>query len=117
MWFVPWDLRIPLHIGEHYDLVVCLEVAEHLPEVNADTLCDTIAEHATNWLLFTAAPPGQGGHGHVNLQYPEYWVSKLAQRGIYFQEDATNHIRAAWQNIMGESLPWLWKNAMLFILH
>lgn len=114
VWFVPWDLRTPLHIGEHYDLVICLEVAEHLPEVNANTLCDTIAEHATNMLLFTAAPPGQGGHGHVNLQYPEYWISKLAQRGIYYLEEETVHIRTSWKRIMGESLPWLWKNAMVF---
>jgi len=114
VWFVQWDLRTPLHLRETYDLVLCLEVAEHLPEESADTLCDTIARHASKYLLFTAAPPGQGGHGHVNLQSLEYWIAKLEARGLKFLSEETAHVRHGWQNILGLSLPWLWNNVTLF---
>lgn len=53
------DLRKPAKFGE-YDLVVCMEVAEHLPEPSADTLVDTLIAHGET-IVFTAATPGQGG--------------------------------------------------------
>jgi hypothetical protein len=114
VWLVVWDLRNPLHLEETYDLVLCVEVAEHLPENAADTLCDTITRHASSLVVFTAAPPNQGGHGHVNLQPPEYWIGKLGARGLTFLEHETARIRRAYLNILGESLPWLSKNVMLF---
>jgi hypothetical protein len=114
VWFVPWDLRVPLDLKRTYDLVLCLEVAEHLPEASADTLCDTIARHCGKVLIFTAAPPKQGGHGHVNCQPAHYWIEKLARRGVHHWDAATARAQRAWQNILGESLPWLWKNVMVF---
>lgn len=115
VWFVPWDLRNPLDLKRAYDLVLCLEVAEHLPEASADTLCDTIGRHCGKLLLFTAAPPKQGGHGHVNCQPEAYWIEKLGRRGLAHWDEGTARARRAWENILGESLPWLWKNVMIFV--
>jgi 2-polyprenyl-3-methyl-5-hydroxy-6-metoxy-1,4-benzoquinol methylase len=41
--FVQHDLTCPLEIVRRLDLVICLEVAEHIPERYADILCQTLA--------------------------------------------------------------------------
>ncbi|MDP6884692.1 MAG: hypothetical protein QF830_11185, partial [Rhodospirillales bacterium] len=42
-----------------------LEVAEHLPPDAAETFVATLVAHG-RLVLFSAAPPGQGGLNHVN---------------------------------------------------
>jgi len=79
----PWivhDLTVPLGLPRTYDLVLCVEVGEHLPEDSADTLVDTCAKHSRT-VVFGSAVPGQGGAGHVNEQPHEYWHEKFNQRG------------------------------------
>jgi hypothetical protein len=64
-----------------YDLVSCVEVAEHIPADRADELVEGCCSRSGGWIYFSAAPPGQGGHGHVNEQPREYWEAKFAARG------------------------------------
>jgi len=76
------DLAQPLPAGERYDLVISTEVAEHLPESAADTFVDNMCSRAEEWIVFTAAHPGQGGVNHVNCQPKSYWREKFAARGF-----------------------------------
>lgn len=62
-------------------LVLCTEVAEHLPESAADTLVELCAKCATHEIVWSAAPPGQDGDGHINCQPPAYWLDKFAAHG------------------------------------
>jgi hypothetical protein len=62
----------PFTIDDGYDLALCLEVAEHLPERAAAPLVTQLTK-AAPIVLFSAAIPGQGGHGHVNEQPHKYW--------------------------------------------
>jgi methyltransferase family protein len=78
--FTPTDLEQPVKLGRQYDLAQCLEVAEHLAEGAADTIVRTLTAHADT-ILFSAAVPGQRGTGHINEQWPGYWVSKFAAAG------------------------------------
>jgi len=64
-----------------YDLAVCLEVAEHLPESSAPDLVRTLTTLAPV-VLFSAAVPGQGGVGHINEQWPSYWKSRFEEQGF-----------------------------------
>ena len=111
------DLRRPLDLGRGFELVLCLEVAEHLPLSAADTLCDTISLHCQRYLLFTAAGPGQGGHGHCNLQPYRFWQDRLAARGLMFLPRETVHIKVSWERILGKELPWLPRNIGFFQRH
>lgn len=61
------------------DLVVCLETAQRLPPERADWLVDVLCG-TSQVVLFSAAIPGQGGHGHVNEQWPGYWYNKFEER-------------------------------------
>jgi SAM-dependent methyltransferase len=79
--FTSHDLEQPLHLGRCFDLVVSLEVGEHLHRRHAQTYVDSIVRHA-NRVLFSAAIPGQGGTNHVNEQWPEYWIELFASRGF-----------------------------------
>lgn len=83
------DLTEPQHLGRTYELVTCIEVAEHLPEESADTLVDTIIRHAQHRIVFTSAMPGQAGHGHINLKDAYYWRTKFVQRGWTWNAEET----------------------------
>ena len=74
------DLTYPLDLGRTFELVVCLEVGEHLPQASADTLVDSCVRHSGT-VLFSAAVPGQEGKGHINCQPHDYWHDKFAKRG------------------------------------
>lgn len=63
-----------------YDLVISLEVAEHLPEERATSFVGELCQMG-DVILFSAAIPGQGGVGHVNEQWPGYWVEKFESWG------------------------------------
>lgn len=64
------------------DLVICLEVAEHIHEQFADQVAQKVADAVENNLIWTAAAPGQGGIGHINCQPKEYWSDKLEAAGL-----------------------------------
>ncbi len=80
--FTSADLSQPLDLGRPFDLVQSLEVAEHIPASAADTFVANIARHSRGLVLFSAAPPGQGGEFHVNEQPYDYWRDKFAARGF-----------------------------------
>ena len=78
--FLVRDLSQPLDLGREFDLVMCLEVAEHLTDGNARQLINNLTRHA-NAVLFSAACPGQAGQHHVNCQWPAYWQALFNQQG------------------------------------
>jgi len=109
------DLQNPVDQQRMFDWVLCWEVAEHLPESAADTLCQTLARHVApaGRLLFTAAPPGQRGPGHINLQPVEYWLEKLyAAGGLVCAEKPSIALRREWLKV-APKCPWYGKNAIV----
>jgi SAM-dependent methyltransferase len=108
-WFRGWDLTRPLHLERFFDLVLCVEVGEHLPEASADTLVDTIVRHAGD-IVFGAAVPGQEGVGHINCQPHEYWHAKFAERG-YEMRDAIRPLIANDHRVS----PWYRNNMFLYL--
>ena len=81
--FLGHDLKLPFRLNRKFDLVVCLEVAEHLPVSSADILIQTLVSHS-NVILFSAAIPGQGGQNHINEQWPEYWANFFLNHNYVF---------------------------------
>lgn len=76
-------LRLDITNGvdcEGWDLAICLEVAEHLPEESAEPLVAGLANAGT--VLWSAATPGQPGVGHINCREHEYWHGLFAQHGM-----------------------------------
>jgi hypothetical protein len=78
--FVTHDLTTPIDLGERFELVVSLEVGEHLDRSIAPEFVASLVAHAPA-VLFSAAVPFQGGAGHVNEQWPSYWCNLFEARG------------------------------------
>jgi SAM-dependent methyltransferase len=104
--FVAHDLGTPLSLGRRFDLVLSLEVAEHLPASRAQQFVKTLCEAADN-VVFSAAIPGQGGRHHVNEQWPAYWADLFQECGYQchdiLRQRIWNNPRVAWyyaQNIL-----------------
>ena len=71
------DLRLPGTIFDRrFDLCLCLEVAEHIEPEYADIFVQHLIDFS-DIVVLSAAPPGQGGTGHVNCQPPQYWKNKF----------------------------------------
>jgi SAM-dependent methyltransferase len=78
--FLVHDLTKPFELERNFDLAISLEVAEHLPDTSASDFVAMLVD-AAPVVLFSAAIPGQGGTGHINEQWPDYWVERFRARG------------------------------------
>lgn len=79
--FIEADLGAPVDAGRSFDLAVSTEVAEHIePERAAQFIANLAA--ASNLVLFSAAIPYQGGVGHQNELWVEYWAKRFLKHGF-----------------------------------
>jgi SAM-dependent methyltransferase len=69
-----WDL------GRKFDLILCLEVAEHLPSDSSANLIHSLTNNSDT-IVFSAACPHQPGQGHINCQWIEYWQNLFNKNG------------------------------------
>jgi hypothetical protein len=94
--------------GMHFDLVMSLEVAEHLSEGRASSFIDELCSLG-DLILFSAAVPGQGGVDHINEQWPAYWNALFRKCGFHCFDILRSKI---WGNTAVER--WYAQNAFLF---
>ncbi len=78
--FQAQDLSREFDLGRRFSLAQSLEVAEHLPAASAAGFVASLCRHA-DLVLFSAAPPGQGGENHINEQPYAYWRDLFQARG------------------------------------
>ena len=138
-WFIHHDLTQPMHLSENtqggyehwglegiaptFDLITCMEVAEHLPLDSHETLVDTIARHlrykptiddASGYLLFSAAPPGQRGEHHIGCRPAHEWRGMFHERGISYREDLTRQLAHLFGYVTGPASHWLAANLSVY---
>ena len=111
---VPFDLsrEPPAQVAEGFDLAYCFEVAEHVPPESAARLVGFVATQAPV-AVFTAAPPGQGGTGHVHERPKGYWITQFARAGMRYRPDVSEAVSSAFAR-HGATAPWLIANVMVF---
>jgi SAM-dependent methyltransferase len=107
--FLAADLGSLPAIGQRFDLALCLEAAEHLPAERAEQLAETLVGFA-DVVLFSAAIPYQGGHGHVNENWPGYWADKFAAHGYLVYDELRRQI---WSD--AEVCWWYRQNLLVFV--
>lgn len=79
--FVECDLSTSFpQIGRRFDLALSTEVAEHLPRETSEGLVNLLCD-LSDVVVFSAAIPHQGGIGHVNQNWPSFWVEHFRRRG------------------------------------
>jgi len=102
------DLRKPLDHGLKYELCICFEVMEHIEPEYADILVANLTS-LSNSILISAALPGQGGHYHVNCQFPGYWDDKFGNLGYARVQTTAEMIKFGlelWKNKPGIRAYW-----------
>jgi hypothetical protein len=108
--FLARDLSEPfIAVGRRFDMAMCLEVAEHIAESQAADLIHTLTALAPV-VFFSAAIPGQGGFGHVNEQWPDYWIDLFDKQDYEVLDVIRPRI---WNDTRIE--PWYSQNAFLFL--
>ena len=64
-----------------YDLIVCIEVLEHLTSGDAPRAVENFCRH-TDDILFSSTPHDHKEATHFNVQPPEYWAELFARQGF-----------------------------------
>lgn len=80
--FIGMDLskKLVSKKNEKYDLVLCLEVAEHLPKSRSKSFIKDLTK-LSPIIIFSSAIPGQGGTNHINEQWQSYWIDLFKKEG------------------------------------
>lgn len=103
----PVDLTIPLN-PHKYDLVVCLEVGEHIPPEKCEMFLDNLEKFTSKYLVLSWGIPGQGGKGHVNCLPNETIIEYMKKRGFKYIKRDSNYLRK------NSKLEWFKNTIMVF---
>jgi len=107
--FIRADLAQPLAKDDKFDLCLCLEAAEHLPPERGPSLVEDLTE-LSSIIVFSAAIPFQGGNGHFNEIWPEYWAKLFSNRGYLPWTGLRDSI---WNE---RTVPWWYRqNLLIFV--
>jgi SAM-dependent methyltransferase len=106
--FLTRNLTEHFDIGRRFDLVVSLEVGEHIAPEHTETFVDNLCTHS-DAVLFSAAVPGQGGLLHVNEQHHSFWRERFGARGYRLFDLVRPQLRSRL-----EVEPWYRYNTLFF---
>lgn len=101
------DLTHPIDI-EVKDLILSIEVGEHIPINKEAVFIDNICCKASKYIIMSWAAPDQNGDGHINTHTIEYIIEVFRQRGFRFLEKESEEIRG------GCDTWWLRNNIVCF---
>jgi len=95
--FFPFDItreEIPAEIqATRYDLIMSVEVLEHIDRDYHDLVFDFFCEKSTRVIVFSGARPDQKGTGHIACRDESDWRSEFVKRGWHFDAGMTQAIR------------------------
>lgn len=74
--------KLPEDLPNRYDLVISIEVIEHLYEDQVNSAMDHLCKYSDQ-VIFSSSGEDTEEITHVNVQQQEYWAMKFAQRGFY----------------------------------
>jgi len=72
--------------AQRYDLIVCIEVLEHLSQSEANQAVENLCRHSDG-VLFSSTPLDYRETTHTNVQPPEYWTELFARCGFFRDVD------------------------------
>lgn len=90
-----WVGSVTDPLPRRYDLIVCIEVLEHLPPEQAEEAVANLCRHADD-ILFSSTPWDRDEATHRNVQPPEYWAELFARQGFLRDLDFDASFVTAW---------------------
>jgi hypothetical protein len=94
--------------SDRFDLVLSLEVAEHLPATARPSFVATLCSLG-DVVLFFAAMPHQGGVNHINEAWSGYWNALFRKHGF----ECFDALRSAF-SLRPDVERWYVQNALIF---
>lgn len=83
---------IPQHITDsQFDLAFSVEFLEHVEERYVPNFMKVFKR--ARYAVVTAAPPGAGGHHHVNCRLEDYWIGVFAANGFKYNHKMSIEMR------------------------
>jgi hypothetical protein len=107
--FFPVDLNDEITVTNRFDLVISVEVAEHLDPTRGPGFVRDLCR-AGDVVLFGASLPRQPGDGHINCRPHAYWVDLFSQKGYVCFDLFRPRV---WYDPAVE--PWYAQNCFLFV--
>jgi SAM-dependent methyltransferase len=96
----------------HYDLAICVEVAEHLPRDSHFYLVQQLAI-LSDTVFFSGAVVGQGGTGHISEAPSQYWDSLFDSVGYSRDVDKERELLDHYTDYVGSV--WWYRAAKLYV--
>jgi hypothetical protein len=93
------DLRVPLAMNRRFDVVMCIEVAEHIPARWSRTLIHTVGSLAETFVVFSSPPPGTVGDDHINCRSASFWDGLMEEERFRRDVSLTNALRTECRKI------------------
>jgi hypothetical protein len=81
--------------SRRYDLIVCIEVLEHMQPVEAEKAVVNFCAH-TDDVLFSSTPFDYKEATHYNVHPPEYWAELFARQGFFRDIDFDASFLTPW---------------------
>jgi hypothetical protein len=97
------------NIFRPFELVLCIEVGEHIPQEHEAVFLDNLVRCSMKWIVMSWAPPGQRGTGHVNPQEQKHVVWEMKKRGFDLVEEKTGKLRES------ADFSYLKRNLLVFV--
>lgn len=82
-------------LSQRYDLVVCIEVLEHLQPQEGERAVHSLCDAADD-ILFSSTPTDYREATHFNVQPPDYWAGLFAECGLVRDVDFDASFITAW---------------------
>lgn len=73
---------LPKDMPQHYDMVINVEVIEHMTMEDGAKALDKMCTYADT-ILFSSTGEDYDDPTHINVQQPEFWAKQFAERGFY----------------------------------
>jgi len=107
------DLTVPFeNVWGSFDLALCFDVGEHIPPGRCDAFLANITSFSDT-LLMSCAPPGQGGHHHVNERPKRWWIERLASHGFAYDRKRTGVLCETFKRVR-TPLMWMWEQISVY---
>ena len=90
-----WVGSITEPLPRDYDLVVCIEVLEHMTPQESHKAVANLCRHTAD-VLFSSTPFDYKEVSHLNVQPPEYWAGLFARHGFYRDVDFDASFLTPW---------------------
>ncbi len=81
--------------GRRYDLIVCIEVLEHMPAAEAEAAVANFCAH-TDDVLFSSSPLDYKEATHFTVRPVEHWAELFAREGFYRDIDFDARFLTPW---------------------